>query len=186
MKRLSRDQKQAETRGRLLAAAQKLFLEEGYLAVSIDRVAEAAGFSKGAFYSNFACKEDILLEILNRHGRASLAGLLAAIEAGEEAGTVIDAIADWATAAAREGSWSLLVLDYARYAAPGRPDTVFRVHWRTLGEKLVEKLDLIFADPETLGALVFELTYAPALGLPGAPAAGDLIRLALGGLKPLH
>ena len=40
---------------------------EGYESASVDRIAEEAGFSKGAFYSNFDSKEEIFLELLETH-----------------------------------------------------------------------------------------------------------------------
>ena len=42
------------TRERLLAAARELFRKQGYATTSIERIAEAAGYSKGAVYSKRA------------------------------------------------------------------------------------------------------------------------------------
>jgi AcrR family transcriptional regulator len=62
--RLTRDEKKARTRRQLLDAAGRVFLHRGFFAASIDEVAEEAGFSKGAVYSNFADKEDLLLALV--------------------------------------------------------------------------------------------------------------------------
>lgn len=62
--RKSRVEQQAETRARLLDAAQVVFARMGYHGSSIDLVAAEAGYSKGAVYSNFASKEDMFLELL--------------------------------------------------------------------------------------------------------------------------
>jgi AcrR family transcriptional regulator len=62
--RLSRDEKKARTRGELLDAAGRVFLQRGFFAASLDEVAEEAGYSKGAVYSNFADKEDLLLALI--------------------------------------------------------------------------------------------------------------------------
>ena len=66
-KRLSREESQAQTRERLIDTAQQLFVANGYGGASIRDIANKAGYSQGAFYSNFASKEDVLLELLRRH-----------------------------------------------------------------------------------------------------------------------
>lgn len=62
--RLTRSEQQAQTRARLLAAAEELLVRHGYGATSLDLVAETAGYSKGAIYSNFASKEALFLALL--------------------------------------------------------------------------------------------------------------------------
>lgn len=52
------------TREHLLAAAAEVFAARGYYAATIDEIAEAAGFTKGAVYSNFTSKEDLFLALL--------------------------------------------------------------------------------------------------------------------------
>jgi AcrR family transcriptional regulator/uncharacterized protein YbjT (DUF2867 family) len=64
MARLSRIESQSRTRERLLAAARQMFVRNGYARTSLDGIAEAAGFSKGAVYSNFESKEALFLELL--------------------------------------------------------------------------------------------------------------------------
>lgn len=53
------------TRRQLLAAAQRVFAQRGYLGATIDDVAEAAGCSKGAYYFHFASKEEVLLALID-------------------------------------------------------------------------------------------------------------------------
>jgi AcrR family transcriptional regulator len=62
-KRLSRQEKKAETRARLLEAAESVFARRGFHAASVEEVAEEAGFSTGAVYSNFGGKEDLFLAL---------------------------------------------------------------------------------------------------------------------------
>jgi AcrR family transcriptional regulator len=66
-KRLTRDEQKAQTRARLLAAARKIFARRGYHGASVEDVAEEAGYSTGALYSNFAGKEDLLLALFEDH-----------------------------------------------------------------------------------------------------------------------
>ena len=54
-----------DTRARLIAAAGEAFAERGLRDVSIDELARRAGFTKGAFYANFASKEALFLAMLD-------------------------------------------------------------------------------------------------------------------------
>ncbi|MFG6403847.1 TetR/AcrR family transcriptional regulator [Microbacterium sp. P04] len=51
------------TRQRLLEAAAQVFAEVGLDAASVEAVCEAAGYTRGAFYSNFASKEELFLDL---------------------------------------------------------------------------------------------------------------------------
>lgn len=57
----TRREKKARTRQKLIDAAAVLFRERGFRATTLDQVAEQAGLTKGAVYSNFASKEELLL-----------------------------------------------------------------------------------------------------------------------------
>lgn len=54
------------TRDRLLDAAAEVFAELGVQAASVEAVCARAGFTRGAFYSNFASKEELFLDLLQR------------------------------------------------------------------------------------------------------------------------
>ena len=62
--RLSRAEQQARTRAALLDAAAEVFIERGFLASGVEAISERAGFSRGAFYSNFESKEELFAELL--------------------------------------------------------------------------------------------------------------------------
>jgi AcrR family transcriptional regulator len=59
--RLTRAESAARTRARLLAAAERVFFERGFHAASLEAVAEEAGLTKGAVYSQFESKADLFL-----------------------------------------------------------------------------------------------------------------------------
>jgi AcrR family transcriptional regulator len=65
-KRLTREESRARTRERLLDAAAELFAERGVIGTSVEQIAERAGFTRGAFYGNFADKHDLVRELLQR------------------------------------------------------------------------------------------------------------------------
>src|ERR1700756_1232799 len=64
--RMTREQRRAQTRERLLAAARSVFARSGYHGASVEEVASEAGFSTGALYSNFEGKEDLSLALMER------------------------------------------------------------------------------------------------------------------------
>jgi AcrR family transcriptional regulator len=63
-RRRTRAEKKAETRSRLLEAAGEVFFRRGFEAASVEEITAEAGFSRGAFYSNFESKEQLLVELL--------------------------------------------------------------------------------------------------------------------------
>ncbi|MFI0357810.1 TetR/AcrR family transcriptional regulator [Actinomadura sp. 9N407] len=62
----SRRERREQTRTALLGAAERLWAEHGIHGASLDDIAAAAGLTKGAVYSNFAGKTDLLLALLER------------------------------------------------------------------------------------------------------------------------
>ncbi len=65
--------KRAQTQDRLLDAAIALFAEKGVLGASVEEICERAGFTRGAFYSNFDSKDELLIAVLERKGDEVLA-----------------------------------------------------------------------------------------------------------------
>jgi AcrR family transcriptional regulator len=64
--RLSRAERREQTRQELISAAEACFVSQGFHASSVDEVAERAGYTKGAVYSNFASKEDLFFAVYER------------------------------------------------------------------------------------------------------------------------
>ena len=56
-----------DTRDKLFEAAARVFEEQGINAASIETIAAAAGFTRGAFYSNFASKDELIVAMLEDH-----------------------------------------------------------------------------------------------------------------------
>ncbi|MBL6613905.1 MAG: TetR/AcrR family transcriptional regulator [Reyranella sp.] len=56
-----------ETREKLFLAAAEVFEEQGIGAASIEGIAAAAGLTRGAFYSNFADKDELIIAMLEDH-----------------------------------------------------------------------------------------------------------------------
>ncbi|MEU6039630.1 helix-turn-helix domain-containing protein [Actinomadura sp. NPDC047616] len=85
-----------EVRRRLLAEAVRVFTERGYADARIEDIAHAAGFTKGAVYSNFGGKRELFGAILGKGAEDELATVTAELD-GDPA-TVIDRVARTITA----------------------------------------------------------------------------------------
>lgn len=58
------------TRDRVLEAASEVFAERGFHGATVEDICERAGFTRGAFYSNFSSKDDLVVELSRRHSEA--------------------------------------------------------------------------------------------------------------------
>lgn len=71
-KRLTRAESRERTQERLLGAAAELFAERGVNGTSVEQIADRAGYTRGAFYSNFGGKHDLVVALLARPAPAVL------------------------------------------------------------------------------------------------------------------
>ncbi len=69
------------TRQRILSAAERLMIEQGYNATSLDQVIAEAASSKGAFFHHFSSKADLAFQLTERYVDTDLAHLAAGLEA---------------------------------------------------------------------------------------------------------
>ncbi|MEU3693051.1 TetR/AcrR family transcriptional regulator [Streptomyces narbonensis] len=69
------------TRAALLKAALEAFAEHGFHATTIEQVCERAGYTRGAYYSNFASKEELFLALFDEHSDRTVRRLADAIDA---------------------------------------------------------------------------------------------------------
>lgn len=113
----TRAQRQAQTRSALVQTAQTLFLAEGLAATSLDRVAEEAGFSKGAVYSNFRNKDELCLAVLDDiHARVLDHVVAAFADTGGSLDQRLEAFERWASRSLGEPRWTALEVEFATRA----------------------------------------------------------------------
>jgi AcrR family transcriptional regulator len=137
-KRESRQERRERTRAELLDAARRAFLRDGFHAASLDGIAEDAGYTKGAVYSNFASKDDLLVAVLEGHFSAR-------VEAYEQLIFSTDGIEDayravaryWHDANAREPEWSRLVVELL---AHGSRNDQLRRTVREIRERALDRI----------------------------------------------
>lgn len=69
VERWTRERRLEHTRSLLLDAAEDVFAEKGFTPATLDDIAHAAGYTKGAIYKHFATKEDLFLAVSDRYWR---------------------------------------------------------------------------------------------------------------------
>ena len=93
------------TRRHLLEAAAIVFAQKGFHAATLDEVAAAAGFTKGAVYSNFKSKDDLFLALFDDRIERQFAVTIEVLEDGSHDMTEqLPAYASCSTAARSSGT----------------------------------------------------------------------------------
>lgn len=114
--RLTREERRAQTRERLLEAAAEVFGREGFNGGSVERVAETAGFTKGAVYAHFASKEELFMALLDSQLEArwlAIEGFISGVLTGAPPATWEEQI-EQSFSEAR--NWILLSIEFWGYA----------------------------------------------------------------------
>jgi AcrR family transcriptional regulator len=99
-----------QVRARVLAAARDVFAERGFAGASTDQVAAAAGFTKGAVYSNFGSKDELFLALMDAEAAARVASVERALAGTADLPGALAAVGD--ELAARDPAWQLLYLEF--------------------------------------------------------------------------
>lgn len=133
MRRLTRKEQTAQTRERLLAAASRQFLAQGFHSASLADIAADAGYTKGALFAHFKSKEDLFFVLLEERLDAMIE-VLDAIRPTQPTPRAIarEMAATWRNNIDKERAWSLLVLEFRVYAArdPAAAERYAAVHQR--------------------------------------------------------
>jgi len=151
--------RRTQTRERLVAAAIQVFAEKGVVGAAVEEICDLAGFTRGAFYSNFGSKDELCLAAVEHEVDRSLAATREAIASLPElVGRDLDGLLDAAVAlflhAQRSDRLSILASAELRlYAA--RSDT-FRDDYRRLVDRVSEAFAALLED--AAGAAGYRLT----------------------------
>jgi len=81
-----------DTREKLFEAATRVFTEHGIGGASIEAIAAAAGFTRGAFYSNFKSKDELIIAMLEDHVAQSIQRCLELLEQHKDPADFIEAL----------------------------------------------------------------------------------------------
>lgn len=95
VERWTRERRLEHTRSLLLDAAEAVFAEKGFAPATLDDIAYAAGYTKGAIYKHFATKEDLFLAVSDRYWRRYFDNFAEVMAASSKVGTrELDEIAE--------------------------------------------------------------------------------------------
>jgi AcrR family transcriptional regulator len=151
----------AEVRQRILQAATSEFAGKGFAGTTIDAIADAAGFTKGAVYSNFGSKDDLFFALLDLQierrveAVSALADMAGARPSAKDVGDLL------MTGLLENRDWQML---FAEYWLRAMRDPAVRVrfteHRRSMRasiEDAVRRLDTSDIDPATATVLILAL-----------------------------
>jgi AcrR family transcriptional regulator len=124
VQKLTPERRRQLTRRTLIEAAAEVFAQKGFYGASLEEIGEVAGFSRGAIYSNFGSKEELLFGVLDHYMDIQLDAVMTAMEATGRADLVADAVAAtaaWESANRFTSNWPGLALEL-RLAALRNPE----------------------------------------------------------------
>lgn len=162
----TRERRLEHTRSLLLDAAEEVFAEKGFTTATLDDIAQAAGYTKGAIYKHFSAKEELFLAVSDRYWRRYFDNFAEVMSNASRVGPQeLDEIAErWAQLSRDRG---------AEHAALGHEFTLYLLRNPDARERVAAKraevvaalAEFIVAGIERLGAtlLIPPLTLAQAL-----------------------
>ena len=129
--RWTRERRLEHTRSLLLDAAEDVFAEKGFTAATLDDIAHAAGYTKGAIYKHFATKEDLFLAVSDRYWRRYFDNFAEVMSSGQIGAHELDEIAE---------RWRQLSHDRgAEHAALGHEFTLYLVRNPDVRDRVAAK-----------------------------------------------
>lgn len=133
-RRMTRAERQAETRARVLDAATKVFAEKGFHGATVEEITERAGFSRGAFYSNFSDKDDLFLALIDARLSEDVARIGALLGEASGPDDLLPKLREQAAYRQRDIGWSMVEAEFWLYAMR-RPDVRPRLAERQRTER---------------------------------------------------
>ncbi len=199
MARLTRTEQREVTRQRLIEAAGRVFCRVGFEAAPIDVIAEEAGFTRGAFYSNFDSKDELFLELIRRHLDAEIDTLGRALTRIKSASGLAPAIERRYRVLGDDSSWCLMTTEFQLYTMRGGSKAhefgqIYESYRERLGQLIATHFDRLGIEsaltPYEFGVAQIALSHGLALqraangsmkaNLP-ARALATFVRGAIGG-----
>jgi AcrR family transcriptional regulator len=100
------------TKNQLLESAQQIFAKNGFQGASVDMIAEHAGYSKGAVYSNFESKEALFLALLEERMSEEIGELRTLLSRSGSAEDIMQALEDKYRSLEKQEIWCLLATEF--------------------------------------------------------------------------
>jgi AcrR family transcriptional regulator len=170
-----------QVRARVLEAAREVFAERGFAGASTDLVAAAAGFTKGAVYSNFGSKDELFLALMAAEAAARVAAVEQALATTTDLPGALAAVG--AQLSRPDAAWQLLYLEFwQRAVRDPAVRTAFTASRRELRGRVAAVVERFLAehpvqtgwDAGRLTVVILALTHGLALeSLPDPDAVPD-------------
>jgi AcrR family transcriptional regulator len=161
--------RRALTRDKLMSAATIVFAERGIIGASVEEICEAAGFTRGAFYSNFADKDDLVLALIQHRITTQYAAAEHSIGQMKNApeGLSPEQLVSYALtefeAAGRSGRETVLTQQELLLYAARQPS--LRDPYLAFADACSRQLSVLIADAMAFTELEFTLPYGDAIEL---------------------
>jgi AcrR family transcriptional regulator len=136
---MTRAESKQQTRAAVLRAAREVFARDGFHGATLDRVADEAGFTKGAVYSAFDSKADLFMAVYE--ARVAERSARAVQEHQTFAQAAAATVGEWRRIMREQRSWSAALTEFWVYASrdPDLRERFRAAHqaWRrTLGSSI--------------------------------------------------
>ncbi len=187
--------RRAATRERLIDAATTAFAEKGVVGASVEEICELAGFTRGAFYSNFDSKDALCAAVLEHQYQGNLTAMRdATASVGTPSGSGLDeliprALKVFVDAQRADRTWVLASQELRLYAArePALAAIYRDMHRRaveTVGDTLAEVValhgcELSISAPEAISVLHAVHEYGAVGSLIGSDTIEGDVRVRL-------
>lgn len=137
-RRLTQEERKKETRQLLLESAVEIFARFGFHGASVDKIAEHAGFSKGAVYAHFRSKEELFLAILEQQMQLHVDNILQVIDGQHSLSHFIETMDEYFLSVRQKNrTWSMLNMEFLLYAM--REESVRR-KWSDMITEAVQQI----------------------------------------------
>ncbi|WP_217558576.1 TetR/AcrR family transcriptional regulator [Paenibacillus sp. GbtcB18] len=143
-RRLTQEERRKETRQLLLESAVETFAQLGFHGASVDKIAEFAGFSKGAVYAHFQSKEELFLAILEQQMQLHVYKIKQVIEQQHSLTQFIETMDSYFDSSRQESKrWSMLNMEFLLYAM--REESA-RVKWSDMITQTISQISKSIGD----------------------------------------
>jgi AcrR family transcriptional regulator len=160
VERLTPERRRELTRSALIEAAADVFARRGFDGASLEEIADAAGFTRGAIYSNFGSKDDLMLAVVERYNQSLVDSFSQSLAEGRDTSKeemTVSAAALWRDIIRRDPNLSALNLEF-RVRALRDPE--FRARFLELQHQNTERIALLI-EREVKSYYGSELTIDP-------------------------